>query len=230
MPSLYISLFATTAVLLVAAASGTKKDHYRFRSDQPTTEEDEDDDSGHHHRHRHDPYSGVAQVSRCRHNFNDRTEAGINRQINFYMHSGYVYNSMAHYFGRCDIALPGFQKFFEQMATEQRERTEALMKYQNMRGGEVNLQQVTAPTTNDWGTGIDAMIQALELEKTINQELLELHMVAMQHDDVHAASFIQTIFLAPQVEKIFTISQYITNLERVGPGLGEYMFDKLPQN
>lgn len=33
-----------------------------------------------------------------------------------------------------------------------------------------------------------------------------------------------------QVEKIFTISQYITNLERVGPGLGEYMFDKLPQN
>ncbi|XP_066970812.1 soma ferritin-like isoform X3 [Macrobrachium rosenbergii] len=201
MPSLYITLFATTALLLVAAASGSKKDHYRFRSDQPTTEEDEDDDSGHHHRHRHDPYSGVAHVSRCRHNFNDRTEAGINRQINFYMHSGYVYNSMAHYFGRCDIALPGFQKFFEQMATEQRERTEALMKYQNMRGGQVNLQQVTAPTTNDWGTGIDAMIQALELEKTINQ-----------------------------VEKIFTISQYITNLERVGPGLGEYMFDKLPQN
>ncbi|XP_068241402.1 soma ferritin-like isoform X1 [Palaemon carinicauda] len=225
MNSLYISLFAT-AVLLVATAERTKKDHYRFRSDQPTEGEDEEEP----HPHRHDPFSTIIPVARCRHNFNDRTETAINRQINFYMHSAYVYNSMAHYFGRCDIALPGFQKFFEQMTTEQRQHTEALMKYQNLRGGQVNLQQVTAPTTNDWGTGLDAMIQALELEKTINQELLELHIVAMQHDDIHAASFIHSTFLAPQVEKLFTISQYITNLERVGPGLGEYMFDKLPQN
>lgn len=62
------------------------------------------------------------------------------------------------------------------------------------------------------------------------QALLELYMVSLQHDDIHAATYVQTTFIHPQVEKIFTISQYITNLERVGPGLGEYMFDKLPQN
>ena len=35
---------------------------------------------------------------------------------------------------------------------------------------------------------------------------------------------------ALQVDKIFTMSQYISSLERVGPGIGEYLFDKLPQN
>jgi len=33
-------------------------------------------------------------------------------------------------------------------------------------------------------------------------------------------------FLDEQVQSIKQISGYITNLKRVGPGLGEYMFDK----
>jgi len=33
-------------------------------------------------------------------------------------------------------------------------------------------------------------------------------------------------FLDEQVKSIKEISEYITNLKRVGPGLGEYMFDK----
>nr|XP_045582194.1 soma ferritin-like isoform X1 [Procambarus clarkii] len=206
---------------LVPCRAISKKDPHRFRNDMPTT--DDDDDA-------HGFPNGILPHSRCRHNYHDRTEAAMNRQINLFMHAGYVYHSMAHYFGRCDVALPGFQKFFQQLAQEQRGHVETLMKYQNLRGGFILLQQVTAPTTSEWGSGLDAMEHALELEKSVNQALLELHMVALQHEDVHAATHIQTTFLNPQVEKMFTISQYITNLERVGPGLGEYMFDKLPQN
>jgi ferritin heavy chain len=33
-------------------------------------------------------------------------------------------------------------------------------------------------------------------------------------------------FLQEQVEDIKKIGDYITNLKRVGPGLGEYLFDK----
>ncbi|XP_042212274.1 soma ferritin-like isoform X1 [Homarus americanus] len=206
---------------LVPCLATSRKDHYRFRDDMPA---DEDDD------HNNGYSNSILSLSRCRHNYHERTEAGMNRQINFFMHAGYVYNSMAHYFGRCDVALPGFQKFFQQLTQEQRERSETLMNYQNLRGGFITLQPVTAPSNSEWGSGRDAMIQALDLEKSVNQALLELHMVALQHEDVHAATYIQTAFLNPQVEKIFTISQYITNLERVGSGLGEYMFDKLPQN
>lgn len=39
--------------------------------------------------------------------------------------------------------------------------------------------------------------------------------------------FIEGNFLEEQVESIKQFSDYVTNLKRVGPGLGEYQFDKL---
>ena len=41
-----------------------------------------------------DSEHSVAQTSRCRHNYSSRTETGVNRQINLYMHAAYVYDSM----------------------------------------------------------------------------------------------------------------------------------------
>ena len=38
--------------------------------------------------------------------------------------------------------------------------------------------------------------------------------------------FIEEHFLTEQVESIKEIAGFITNLKRVGPGLGEYQFDK----
>lgn len=187
--------------------------------------------SGHNGHNGHNGHTnGLLPVSRCRHNYHDRTEQAINRQINLFMHAGYVYSSMAQHFGRCDVALPGFTKFFQQLATDHRDKSESMMTYQNLRGGVVLLSPVTAPATADWGSGLEAMSHALEMEKSVNQALLDVYRAAKHHDDIHALSFIQSKYITPQVDKIFTLSQYISNLERVGPGLGEYLFDKLPQN
>ena len=38
--------------------------------------------------------------------------------------------------------------------------------------------------------------------------------------------FLENNFLGEQVESIKQFSDYVTNLKRVGSGLGEYMFDK----
>lgn len=38
--------------------------------------------------------------------------------------------------------------------------------------------------------------------------------------------FLEQNFLEEQVESIKELSSYVTSLKRVGPGLGEYMFDK----
>ena len=40
------------------------------------------------------------------------------------------------------------------------------------------------------------------------------------------ADWLEEEFLDDQVKAIKQISEYITNLKRVGTGLGEYMFDK----
>jgi len=38
--------------------------------------------------------------------------------------------------------------------------------------------------------------------------------------------FLESEFIQEQVEAIKKIGEHVTNLKRVGPGLGEYMFDK----
>lgn len=48
----------------------------------------------------------------------------------------------AWYFDRDDVALNGFHKFFKKQSEEEREHADKLMKYQNMRGGRVVLQNI----------------------------------------------------------------------------------------
>lgn len=224
-------LFFVACSLLPSIATA-RQDPYRQHADMPTTQEEGERDSGRGGAHYGSGFGpgDVQPVSKCRHNYHERTEAAINRQINLFLHVGYMYSSMAHHFGSCDVALPGFEKFFQQMADEQQVRAGTLSRYQNLRGGVVTMLPVSAPAGTNWGTGLEAMQKALELEKSVNQALLELHLVAQQHEDTHASTYIQTSLLNPQVEKIFTLSQYVSSLERVGPGLGEYLFDKMPQN
>jgi len=44
--------------------------------------------------------------------------------------------------------------------------------------------------------------------------------------DPHLTDYLEGEFLDEQVKSIKEYADYITNLRRVGPGLGEYIFDK----
>lgn len=164
--------------------------------------------------------------SQPRQNFSAEVEAGINKQINLELYASYCYLSMAYYFDRDDVALPGLFKYFKKQSDEEREHASKLMKYQNIRGGRIVLQNVNKPSLDDWGSGIDAMQAALHLEKTVNQSLLDLHKIASNNIDPQMSDFLESNFLTEQVESIKQLSDYVTNLKRVGSGLGEYMFDK----
>lgn len=164
--------------------------------------------------------------SQIRQNFHVESEAGLNKQINLELHACYTYQSMAFHFDRDDVALPGFSKFFKKSSDEEREHAEKMMKYQNKRGGRIVLQDIAKPVRDSWGTGLEAMQTALELEKNVNQSLLDLHKVATAHNDPQMTDFLEEHFLEEQVESIKELSTYVTNLKRVGPGLGEYTFDK----
>nr|DAZ86615.1 TPA_inf: venom-related protein Ferritin [Conus judaeus] len=165
-------------------------------------------------------------VSQCRQNYHAESEAGVNRQINMELYASYCYQSMSFYFDRDDVALPGFAKFFKEASDEEREHAEKLMKFQNKRGGRVVLQDIKKPDRDEWGTGLDAMQVALGLEKSVNQALLDLHEVAASHKDAQMTDFLEGEYLQEQVKAIKELGDHITNLKRVGTGLGEYMFDK----
>lgn len=69
------------------------------------------------------------------------------------------------------------------------------MDYQNMRGGRIVLQNISSPETNFWGTGLEAMETALELEKSIYKSLHELHTVAETHHDPQFSDFLEGKFI-----------------------------------
>jgi len=164
-------------------------------------------------------------MSQIRQNFHTESEAAINKQINIELHASYVYMSLAWYFDRDDVALNGFHKFFSKQSEEEREHAEKFMKYQNMRGGRVLLQNVEKPERDSWGTPLEAMSAALELEKNVNQTLLDMHKLAGSHGDAQMCDFLESNFLQEQVESIKQLANYVAMLKRCGPGLGEYMFD-----
>lgn len=137
-------------------------------------------------------------------------------------------------------------KFFKYASDEEREHAMKLLKYLNKRGGRIILQDIKTPDFQGEMTAVEAMTKALELEKQVNevlnewiimdyhqklelkyfQSLLDVHSIATSHNDVNMCDFIETEYLQEQVDAIKELGDHITNLERVGEGLGVYMFDK----
>merc|ERR1712241_636807 len=164
-------------------------------------------------------------LSKIRQNYHGDCEALINKQINMEFYASHVYLSMSSYFSRDDQALPGFASHFAKEAEEERGHGMKLMAYQSKRGGRCVFQDIAKPVTMEWGTCLEAIEAALELEKTVNESLLELTKCADAKGDSHLSDFIDE-FLEDQVASIKSIGDTITKLKRVGDGLGLFLFDK----
>lgn len=163
----------------------------------------------------------------CRQNYTEECEAALNKQINMELTASYIYMSMAYHFDRDDVALEGYHKFFKHQSDEEREHAEKLMKYQNKRGGRLVFHDVAKPTQIEWKNAVDALEDALALEKKVNESLLAIHKIASDKDDAHLTDYLEEEFLDEQVQSINQIAKLITNAKRCGTGLGEYQFDKL---
>nr|XP_028582738.1 LOW QUALITY PROTEIN: ferritin light chain, oocyte isoform-like [Podarcis muralis] len=168
--------------------------------------------------------------SQVRQNYDAQSEAGVNRLVNQFLHASYNYLSLGFYFTRDDVALSKFSFFFRHLFEEKHEQAENLLTFQNCRGGRVVLQDVKKPERDEWTNGAAAMDAALQLEKNLNQALLDLHKVATSHTDPHLCDFLETHFLDEEVKLIKKLGDHVTNLKRVrakDEGLGEYLFDRL---
>merc|ERR1712213_284019 len=127
-------------------------------------------------------------MSKIRQNYHEDCEALINKQINMEFYASYVYLSMSSFFNRDDQALHGFAYHFKEESNEERAHGMKLMEYQ----------------------------ATLELEKTVNQSLL----------DIHLCDFLESEYLTEQVEGIKAVGDLITKMKRAGDGLGLHIIDK----
>lgn len=165
-------------------------------------------------------------LSKVKQNFHSETESLINKQINMELYASYVYLSLSAYFGRDDIALLGFAKRFREASHEEREHAEKLIDYQNMRGGRIVFREILKPSSDEWGTALEAIEATLELEKTVNESLLFMHKSADAKNDAQFTDFIEGEYLKEQVEAIKEIGDLITKMRRAGDGLGLHIIDK----
>merc|ERR1712080_490098 len=121
---------------------------------------------------------------------------------------------------------PRLREAFKGESEEERKHGIKLMEYQTKRGGRVVFQDIAKPSRMEWGSPAEAMEAALELEKTVNQSLLDLHKCADSKGDAHLCDFLEAEYLGEQVEGIKSIGDWIVKIKRAGDGLGLHLMDK----
>ncbi|KAG8429513.1 hypothetical protein GDO86_019979 [Hymenochirus boettgeri] len=134
------------------------------------------------------------------------------------------------FFDRDDVALENFSKFFSKRSEEKREHAEKLIKYQNERGGRKRKLSVSRNQEGRWANGLEALQNALKLEKNVNQALLDLH-GGGQTGMMLICAISWNCILSESTEVIKKLGDHISSLKKLGanqPGMGEYLFDKQP--
>ncbi|XP_067931734.1 soma ferritin-like isoform X2 [Watersipora subatra] len=166
-------------------------------------------------------------------NFDEERESAINQQINMELEASYAYLAMAAYFSREDPNRMGFAKFFFAASAEERQHALKLIEYQNLRGGEVKLTAIRAPSNADhvFRSGLEAVTKALALERRVNAAILNLHELCK--NDPQMQDFLEGNYLQEQVDSIRELAgmvSQLTKLHETNPGLGEHIFDEKLQH
>ncbi|XP_039302815.1 ferritin, heavy subunit [Solenopsis invicta] len=159
--------------------------------------------------------------------FHEETEAAMNQQINVELMAFYYYLSMAAYFGRVDVALPGCESFFIQMHHEEHEHALRFFNYVKMRCGKVHLGVISPPDDQDWKCPLHAFKTALQLEIEVGRKLVAVNAIAEKHGDLNASDFIITGFMEDQMKSVNELGRLMTVLSGVGDqALARFKFDK----
>lgn len=162
-----------------------------------------------------------------RQNFNKETEERLNRLINFMFNGSYYCNSGSRFFERDDVALTGVAELFRNCRDRLISRAHDLMRYICIRGGRVTFDEIRLPEKCDWNNGTLSSLECLlQWKKRVQQEILDVHEVAVKNNDHHLAHMLEKEYLEPII--IFTrkLGVMISNLSKAGTGLGEYQFSK----
>ena len=84
-------------------------------------------------------------------------------------------------------------KFFRKSAHEELEHAQKFIEYQNKRGGKVIMMDLKKPAMDAWGTALEGMKAAQQLERTVNQALLDLHKTSDKHGDFQVIQMLHDV-------------------------------------
>jgi len=151
----------------------------------------------------------------------------LRSQVNKEMHASLVYMNMAAHFDRNGIARKGFAKLFRENSKEEREHAQKLIDYLNLRGGKFTQFNVDMPEKTSWNNALEALTDAIILEKEVYNQLHHIHDVADTHcKDSHLMDFLEREYFTEQVESIDMFIRHSSRLSAMSDeGLAEYLYD-----
>ena len=168
----------------------------------------------------------------CRfNNWDKKCEEIVNKQIQIEYFASYQYHLMWSYFNRSDVALENIAKFYKKSAEEELEHAHNLMKYQNLRGGNVELRGIQSANIDFLFESDNPVLscfkETLSMEQNVYENLLKVHKVGDECSDPQFTDFIEGEYLEEQVNALNEISKYVTELEMIGDDKhGIWHFDK----
>lgn len=160
----------------------------------------------------------------------------LNDQIKMEFEAAIFYMQYAAYFGQASVNLPGFEKFFFNAASEEREHGIKLMEYAHMRGQKLNVGSLNVDPKvelNKEKGALKALENALEKEQTVTASIRELIIACENprkenYNDYHLVDYLTGEFLEEQHKGQRELAGKIAMLKKMletNPHLGEFIFD-----
>jgi len=183
-------------------------------------------------------------VPEVKQNFEEDTLDKLNQLVSKLFHTSYTYLGMASFYGRADVALPGFQKLMTDLWAAEQAHTRDVINYINTRGGYVKLHDIHRTDSLDQlmnrlmdssvshRTGEKGLQIALETTKEVNEMLLstiEAAVNAKPNSDPHVKHFLEHDMLISKTEMIKKLTDMLARLDAFQSpedyAVGEYVLD-----
>jgi len=139
----------------------------------------------------------------------------LNDQVRSELGASQQYLAIAVYFDGFD--LPQLAKLFYRQSVEERNHAMMLVQYLIDRGVTTEIPAID-PVRNSFGTPHDAISLALELERSVTDQISRLTATARDEGDYLGEQFMQW-FLKEQVEEVAMMTTLVRVAERAGADL-----------
>ncbi|KAM8807137.1 ferritin light chain-like [Eudromia elegans] len=178
------------------------------------------------------PAHRPAAGSRVRQGFPPAVEEALCGLTGALLELSYCLQALGEFFDQSHVALPNVSKFFLHQAMEEREAAEALMKYQQERGGHYCSRTIQKPNCEYAVSLMKALELAMLQWKTMTRYFEELYALSLENADPHSASTIKKQFIGPKIRKIKLMGDLLANARRLDcsqdgrSSLGDYFMDR----
>jgi len=161
------------------------------------------------------PCHNHEELIKDRYSLHEECRDQLNLQIGEELYASIVYMNMAAYFDRPSVARNGYAKFFRAQSQEEYNHASKLIDYINSRNSTVGRIKITDDVPkSEWLSPVEALQDAIEVEKDIYGKLQYIHILADQKcQDSHLTDFLEGQFFTEQVESIQELQTMLTKIK-----------------